>query len=149
MKLHRASSTLASVIASVSFAIASIISLSAMTFAPQITTPAIAQEAGEPVTTRSGANEIALAKHLRKIGAKVYTAYWCPHCHDQKQSFGKQAVSQLEVIECDQRGVKPQRQLCTDKKIRAYPTWEIGGKFYEGDRTLDELANLSRYRGDI
>ena len=145
MKLHRASSTLASV----SFAIASIISLSVMTFVPQITTPAIAQEAGEPVTTRSGANAIALAKHLRKIGAKVYTAYWCPHCHDQKQSFGKQAVSQIEVIECDRRGVKPQRQLCTDKKIRAYPTWEIGGKFYEGALTLKTLANLSRYRGDI
>jgi len=145
MKLHRASSTLASV----SFTIASIISLSAMTFAPQVTTPAIAQEAGEPVTTRSGANAIALAKHLRKIGAKVYTAYWCPHCHEQKQSFGKKAVSQLDVIECDQRGVNPQRQLCIDKKIRAYPTWEIGGEFYEGALTLEQLANLSRYRGDI
>ena len=145
MKSHRSSS----VFASVTLAIASIVGLSALTFAPQITAPAIAQEAGDPVTTTSSPTEIALAKHLRKIGAKVYTAYWCPHCHDQQQRFGKVAVSKLEVIECDRRGVKPQTQLCIDKKIRSFPTWEIGGKLYPGNRTLENLARLSRYKGDI
>lgn len=148
MKFHTSSSTLATV----SIAIASMISFSALTFVPIVTVPAIARETGEtgePVTTRSTPQAIALAKHLRKIGAKMYAAYWCPHCHNQKERFGQEATSQLDVIECDRRGVKPQRQLCIDKKIRGFPTWEINGRFYEGDRTLENLANLSRYRGDI
>ncbi len=142
------SSSIISVI-SVGLAIATITSLSALAFAPQITAPAIAQEAGEPVTTTSNPNAIALAKHLRKTGAKLYTAYWCPHCHTQKQRFGKQAVSQLEVIECDRRGFNPQTQLCKEKRISGYPTWEIDGKFYPGTQSLENLANLSKYRGDI
>jgi glutaredoxin len=101
------------------------------------------------VTTTSRVNEIALAKHLRKIGAKLYTAYWCPHCHSQKQRFGKEAVKHLEVIECDRRGVKPQTQLCRDKKIRAYPTWEINGKLYPGNHSLESIANFSQYRGNL
>ncbi len=150
MKPDHASFTPSSITrASISLAIASLTSFSALTFMPQVTAPAIAQEAGEPVTTTSKPNAITLAKHLRKTGAKVYTAYWCPHCHTQKQRFGKQALSQLEVIECDRRGFKPQPQLCTAKKISGYPTWEIGGKFYPGTQSLENLAKLSKYRGDI
>ncbi len=142
MKFHHPSSTLAAV----GIAIASITGISAMTFTPQLTGSAIAQEAAPTVTTTSSANAIGLAKHLHKIGAKVYTAFWCPHCHNQKERFGEEAVKQLEVIECDSRGVKPQRQLCIDKKIRGFPTWEIDGKLYAGDRSLENLAELSKYR---
>ncbi|MFM7713642.1 MAG: hypothetical protein ACKO7A_13315, partial [Microcystis sp.] len=46
---------------------------------------------GWEVTTVSGEAEIALAKHLKAIGAKEYGAFWCPHCYDQKQLFGKEA----------------------------------------------------------
>jgi glutaredoxin len=101
------------------------------------------------VTTTSRVNEIALAKHLRKIGAKLYTAYWCPHCHHQKQRFGKEAVKHLEVIECDQRGVNPQTQLCRNKKVRAFPTWDINGKLYPGNHSLESIANFSKYRGNL
>ena len=145
MKFRRLSSTLSSL----GLAIASLASLSALTFSPQLTETAIAQEAAPTVTTTSSANEIALAKHLRKIGAKLYTAYWCPHCHHQKQRFGKEAVKQLEVVECDQRGVDPQTQLCRDKKVRAYPTWEINGKLYPGNHSLESIANFSKYRGNL
>lgn len=148
MKFHAPSLTLVAV----GIAIASMTSFSALTFGPIVTAPAIAQttgETGEPVNTRSTPQAISLAKYLRKIGAKVYTAYWCPHCHSQKERFGQEATSQLDVVECDRRGVKPQRQLCIDKKIRGFPTWEIDGRLYEGDRTLENLANLSKYRGDI
>jgi glutaredoxin len=145
MKFRQTASTLASV----GLAIASITGLSAVTLSPQLTETAIAQEAAPTVTTTSSANEIALAKHLRKIGAKLYTAYWCPHCHSQKQRFGKEAVKQLEVVECDQRGVNPQTQLCRAKRVRAFPTWEINGKLYPGDRSLESIANFSKYRGDL
>lgn len=141
MKFHRLAPTLFSVC----IAIASSIGFAALTFAPQMTNSAIAQEAGKPITTESTAREIALAKHLRKIGAKFYSAYWCPHCHSQKQRFGKAALAQLEVIECDKNGINPQTQLCIDKGIKGFPTWEIGGKFYSGDRTLNNLANISRF----
>ena len=145
MKFRRLSSTLSSL----GLAIASLASLSALTFSPQLTETAIAQEAAPTVTTTSSANEIALAKHLRKIGAKLYTAYWCPHCHHQKQRFGKEAVKHLEVVECDQRGVDPQTQLCRDKKVRAYPTWEINGKLYPGNHSLESIANFSKYRSNL
>ncbi|WP_103667144.1 protein disulfide isomerase family protein [Pseudanabaena sp. BC1403] len=145
MKFRRLSSTLSSL----GLAIASLASLSALTFSPHMTETAIAQEAAPTVTTTSSANEIALAKHLRKIGAKLYTAYWCPHCHHQKQRFGKEAVKHLEVVECDQRGVDPQTQLCRDKKVRAYPTWEINGKLYPGNHSLESIANFSKYRGNL
>ena len=132
--------------ASVMMTIASITGVSALTFAPPITEIAIAQEAAPNVTTTSSPEAIALAKHLQKIGAKLYTAYWCPHCHNQKQRFGKEAVKHLEVIECDRGGVNPQTQLCRAKRVRAYPTWEINGKFYPGNQSLDNLVTLSKYR---
>ncbi len=98
------------------------------------------------VTTRSTPQTIALAKHLNKIGAKVYTAYWCPYCHRQVQSFGKEASRNLTVIECDRGAVNHQNQLCVAKKISGFPTWEINGKLYSGMRTLNDLARISNYR---
>jgi len=145
MKFYPASSYLASV----GLAIASVIGISALTFTPQMTEIAIAQEAAPEVTTASSRRAIDLAKHLRKTGAKLYTAYWCPYCHSQKQRFGKEAISQLEVIECDPRGVNPKTQICRDKKVRAYPTWEIDGKIYAGSRSLEFLAEISKYRGKL
>ena len=123
--------------------------IAALTFAPQVTEIAIAQEAAPLVTSASSTGAIGLASHLRKNGAKLYTAYWCPHCHTQKQRFGKEAVKQLEVIECDRGGVKPQTQLCQTKRVRGYPSWEINGKIYAGSRSLETLAELSGYRGKL
>ena len=99
------------------------------------------------VTTTSTPQTIALAKHLNKIGAKIYVAYWCPYCHRQTQRFGKEAMRNLTVIECDRRAVNHQNHLCVAKGISGFPTWEINGKLYPGIRTIDDLARLSNYRG--
>ncbi|MEN9258773.1 MAG: vitamin K epoxide reductase family protein [Gloeomargarita sp. SRBZ-1_bins_9] len=104
-------------------------------------------QAPPPVTTRSGPAEIALAEHLRRVGAREYGAYWCPHCHQQKQLFGKEAAAKIDYVECDPRGVNSQAQLCQEKGIRGYPTWEINGKLYPGVKLLDQLADLTGYRG--
>src|SRR3990172_1903791 len=32
-----------------------------------------------------------LAKHLAASGGRLYGAYWCPHCQDQKELFGRAA----------------------------------------------------------
>lgn len=59
---------------------------------------------GWEIKTTSGPSEIALAEHLNKIGAKMYAAFWCPHCYDQKQLFGKEATEKLGYIECAPQG---------------------------------------------
>ena len=103
---------------------------------------------GWDITTTSGEAEIALAKHLTDIGAKKYGAFWCPHCYDQKQLFGKEAFSEVNYVECDNQGKNPQRQVCMAAGIQSFPTWEIDGKFYPGTKTLAELAELSNYQGN-
>ena len=100
-----------------------------------------------PVRSESSAGQIALAEHLTASGAKLYTAYWCPHCHDQKELFGRQATEKLTVIECAPDGRNSQRELCEAKKIEGYPSWEIQGQLDSGVKPLAKLAEASGYQG--
>jgi len=100
-----------------------------------------------PVRSESNAGQIALAEHLTASGAKIYTAYWCPHCHDQKEMFGRQATEKLTVIECAPDGRNSQRELCEAKKIEGYPSWEINGQLDSGVKPLAKLAEASGYQG--
>ena len=100
-----------------------------------------------PVRAESNAATIALAEHLTATGARLYTAYWCPHCHEQQELFGRQASEKLTVIECAPDGRNSQKQLCDAKKIEGYPTWEINGKLDSGVKPLAKLAELSGYSG--
>lgn len=117
-----------------------------------INNPALADrstpgESGLPITTTSGAAEIALANHLKQVGAKMYGAFWCPHCHEQKQLFGQEASQSINYIECDPRGKKPQPELCEAAKIESFPTWKIKDKSVSGTQSLEELAAMSGYQG--
>lgn len=114
---------------------------------PTPTQPAQGLQSPPPVTTSSGAAELALVEHLNQVGAREYGAYWCPHCHQQKQLFGKEAGKKINYIECDPKGVNSQTQLCIQKGIKGYPTWEINGKLYPGVKTLEQLADLTNYQG--
>lgn len=89
-----------------------------------------------------------LAQHLTASGAKMYGAFWCPHCKDQKTLFGD-AVKEVPYVECapDKNNPRKQSDLCRSKKIEGYPTWEFSGKLYEGQKSLSELADLSGYTG--
>lgn len=109
----------------------------------------IAGQAGPPVTTTSTQSQIALARHLDEIGAKMYGAYWCPHCHDQKQLFGQQAAQEIPYVECAPDGQNPQVEVCQaeSENVTGYPTWEINGQFYPGTQTLEQLADASGYQG--
>ncbi|BAQ62293.1 hypothetical protein GM3708_2699 [Geminocystis sp. NIES-3708] len=102
---------------------------------------------GWEITTTSGVAEIALAKHLASKGAVMYSAYWCPHCYEQKQLFGKEAFKEVGKVECDPKGIAPAPQKCVDAKIRAFPSWVINGELHEGVQTLEELAKLTDYSG--
>jgi len=102
---------------------------------------------GWEITTTSGPAEIALAEHLSAIDAKKYGAFWCPHCFEQKQLFGKTAFDKVNYIECDPRGIDPQPEACQDAEIKSYPTWEIKGELYRGTQSLERLSQLSNYQG--
>ena len=88
--------------------------------------------------------EARLANHLTETGAKMYGAYWCPHCATQKDYFGGSA-SRLPYIECDPEGFSAQVELCDAAGVEAYPTWVIEGEQYLGAQPLGELATLSGF----
>lgn len=106
-----------------------------------------ARETSMKTTTSSGASEIALAQHLKRVGAKMYGSYTCEHCQAQKEYFGKEAARIINYIECNPQGKNARRDLCEAAKIQGTPTWEINGKFYQGQKSLKELADLSGYQG--
>lgn len=75
----------------------------------------------------------------------MYGTYWCSHCYNQKLMFGAAGAKQLPYVECAEDGYASQRALCRAKEVRGYPTWEIAGELYGGERSLDELAELSGF----
>lgn len=102
---------------------------------------------GWEITTTSGSAEIEFAQHLSLMGAKLYTAFWCPHCYEQKQLFGKEAFSKINHIECGEGGENAQLNVCRESGIEGYPSWEFNGEFYSGVQPLERLAAISNYRG--
>ncbi len=77
----------------------------------------------------------------------MYTAYWCPHCHEQKELFGREATAQLKVVECAPDGRNSQAALCKTKNIQGFPSWEINGIIDSGVKPLAKLAAMSGYQG--
>ena len=97
------------------------------------------------VTSESTNESIELAKYLNDKGVVKYSAYWCPNCLNQSELFGKQAYKELNVVECAKDGKDSQTQLCLDKKIKGFPTWEINGKLILGVLSLRDLSNLTGF----
>ncbi len=118
----------------------------------------ISDAAGNPyflIENTSGEAEIELAKHLKSINAKMYGAYWCPHCCEQKEFFGKDAFKEFNYIECADGGKDAQTATCQavgaeltkQGKKFGFPTWEINGQLYSQRLTPQELAQYSGYKG--
>ncbi|KAK9866288.1 hypothetical protein WJX84_007719 [Apatococcus fuscideae] len=98
----------------------------------------------QPVLVResSPSEAPALAKRLREAGAKMYGAFWCTHCHDQKEEFGREAMSDFPYVECYPDGVKNGTGVakeCIDADVKAFPTWIINGQHIEGQQTFAAL----------
>ena len=100
-------------------------------------------------SAQSGASlyQVNLARYLSKRGAIMYGSHTCSHCERQKELFGS-AFGYVTYVECSRSGPTPAPALCAAKKIKSYPTWEIGGEFYEGMRTLEQLGSISGYSGE-
>jgi thiol-disulfide isomerase/thioredoxin len=77
----------------------------------------------EKVDTGPGQYD-TLATCMQEKGIKFYGAFWCPHCREQKKLFGNSAKL-LPYVECSTPDASGQTQICIDKKIESYPTWEF------------------------
>jgi hypothetical protein len=98
------------------------------------------------VTQKSGPGPAdALAQCLTEKGVKMYGAYWCPHCQDQKKMFGN-SWQYITYIECSLPGGRGQTQECTDAGVKSYPTWMFSGgepKILNGVQSFTALAEAS------
>ena len=80
------------------------------------------------------------AQCLKGRGAVFYGAFWCPHCKTQKELFGSSAKL-LPYVECSTFDGQNQLQICKDKKIEGYPTWEFSDETrLSGEISLEKLA---------
>ncbi len=107
------------------------------------------EKVSPPITTVSSIKKINFAKFLNDNNIVMYSAYWCPHCNDQKQLFGKKAVEELIIVECAKDGKNNNYKLCQEKGIEGFPSWEINNQIYSGTMSLNELAEMTNYDGDI
>ena len=83
-----------------------------------------------PARVKSSSTEqaVALANHLLDNGVVVYSAFWCPHCRNQREMFGKEAWAVLASTarECSPQGTKF-KGAC--KGIDGYPAFTgMGGE---------------------
>src|SRR3990167_3454312 len=80
------------------------------------------------------------AQCLGEKGAIFYGAFWCSHCQAQKKLFGTSAKL-LPYVECSNVNGRGQLQVCNDKNIKSYPTWDFAdGERKEGEVSLADLS---------
>src|SRR5215472_13213833 len=83
----------------------------------------------------------AFAKCLATKQARMYGLYWCPHCAEQKEKFGK-SFQYVPYVECaikDKPGITEQ---CQAAGTRLFPSWQFGNNPpKEGVLSLEELSD--------
>jgi len=87
---------------------------------------------------------MVLAQRLRDAGAKMYGAFWCSHCYEQKQEFGKGAMDVFPYVECFPEGWKQGIEMdpaCKEANLEGFPTWVIGSERLEGEQPLEVLQS--------
>lgn len=83
------------------------------------------------------------AKCLGDKGVKMYGAYWCPHCAEQKELFGE-ALPFVPYVECGVYGNRnAEQQVCKDAGIHHFPTWQFPpvGERVEAVMPLADLSS--------
>ncbi len=89
---------------------------------------------------KRGSRLDAFAKCLASKPTKMYGAYWCPHCADQKELF-ESSFRYVPYVECGVPGSRDEAQVCKDAGIKHFPTWEFaGGERQEGTIALQALG---------
>jgi hypothetical protein len=83
------------------------------------------------------------AQCLKDRGAKMYGAWWCPHCQEQKEKFGETSFKLAPYVECGVPGdIRGKNPVCQEEGITHYPTWQFPptGQRVERVFTLEELS---------
>lgn len=83
----------------------------------------------------------AFAQCTKAQGARMYGAYWCPHCQEQEELFGS-AFQYVNYVECGVKGdVKAQSEACKLADVKHYPTWEFADRSrVEGKQSFQYLS---------
>ena len=88
-------------------------------------------------------NYDSFAKCLTEKGVKMYGAFWCTHCQNQKKAFGS-SWQYVDFVECSTPDGKSQMGECSAAEIKGYPTWDFGnGTRREGEVSFSEIGKLS------
>jgi len=81
------------------------------------------------------------AQCLRAKGAKMYGAWWCPHCAEQKEMFGF-AFQYVNYVECSPPGLRTMSDICKQAGVKGYPTWQFADRSrVEGPQPLTVLSD--------
>ena len=99
--------------------------------------------AGYYVRNRGQHKHDAFARCLKERGVKMFGAWWCPHCVEQKEKFGA-SFEYAPYVECGIKGdVHGRAQVCKDENIKGFPTWQFPptGERVEQVLTLKELSD--------
>ena len=89
---------------------------------------------------KRGSRLDAFAKCLAEKQAKMYGAYWCPHCADQKEMV-ESSFKDVPYVECGVPGSRDEAPRCKDAGIKHFPTWQFAdGERQEGTLSLQTLA---------
>ncbi|MGA7514953.1 MAG: hypothetical protein WBW46_18805 [Candidatus Sulfotelmatobacter sp.] len=65
------------------------------------------------------------AKCLASKQVKMYGLYWCPHCIEQKEMFGK-AFQYVPYVECAVKGSHDITAQCKAAGVKLFPSWQFG-----------------------
>lgn len=81
------------------------------------------------------------AKCLTAKQVKMYGAYWCPHCSDQKAEFGG-SFRYVNYVECAIKGSREMSPACKEAGVKLFPSWQFGsGPLVEAVFPLQELSD--------
>ncbi len=77
------------------------------------------------MTGQSSARALDLAKRLRAAGARMYGAFWCSHCFEQKAAFGAAAAAELPYVECYPQGYFKVGRAALEEPLETLPLWGL------------------------
>jgi hypothetical protein len=81
------------------------------------------------------------AKCLASKQAKMYGLYWCPHCAEQKEMFGR-AFRYVPYVECAIKGGGGITPECKAAGLKLFPSWQFGSNPpQEGVFPLEKLSD--------
>lgn len=89
---------------------------------------------------------VELARLLKNAGARMYGAFWCSHCYEQKQMFGRDAMEDFPYVECFPEGWKQGIEMASAcqavSDLKGFPTWVIGDRKLEGVQSFETLSEV-------